>query len=362
MKGFFGIALYFSVLTCYNNIKSNVKDRSMRIIHNHSQDPYFNLACEEYLLENSSDDIFMLWRNSAAVIIGKNQNAWSEVNTEFTAEKGIYVVRRLTGGGAVFHDTGNVNFTFITDADENTGIDFSRFISPILSALAGLGVTAEQDGRNDIVSEGFKVSGNAQCVYRRADGSRRLMHHGTLLYDADLTKLAAALRVNGEKLRSKGIRSVSSRVKNLRDIGGLELSPEEFTEYLKKFAEKEYGSSAEELDSREKDGIASLAKAKYSTWEWNFGKSPEHEASRSMRFPWGTAEISYALRQGKLSDISLRGDFFGTEDPSLLESALIGCRLDRSALAEAMAKLPIDKIVSGATVDDLLSLFFGDGE
>lgn len=331
----------------------------MRIIHNHSQDPYFNLACEEYLLENSNDDIFMLWRNSAAVIIGKNQNAWSEVNTALTSEKGICVVRRLTGGGAVFHDPGNVNFTFITAADENTGIDFSRFISPILSALAGLGVTADQDGRNDIVSGGYKVSGNAQCVYRRANGSRRLMHHGTLLYDADLTELAASLRVNDEKLHSKGIRSVSSRVKNIRDISDLELTPEEFTEYLKKFAEKEYGASAEELDNHEKDGIAALAEAKYSTWEWNFGKSPEYAESKSMRFPWGTAEISYTLRHGMLSDISLKGDFFGTEDPALVENALIGCRFDRCSVGKVLAELPINKIISGAAPEDLLSLIFG---
>lgn len=186
----------------------------MQIIYNDSHDQYFNLAAEEYLLENSDDDISMLWRNDRTVVVGKNQNTWAEVSTPFVRENSIGVVRRMTGGGAVFHDLGNVNFTFIC-AYGGGGIDFSRFASPIIRYLGTLGIDASLGGRNDILADGRKISGNAQCVYRRSDGSERLMHHGTLLYSADLSEMSGALNVNREKLVTKGIESVKSRVANI---------------------------------------------------------------------------------------------------------------------------------------------------
>ena len=330
----------------------------MRIIHNDSLNPYFNLAAEEYLIDNEDGDVFMLWRNSPAVIIGRNQNAWAEVDTDFTRERGIAVVRRLTGGGAVFHDPGNVNFTFITDADSGEGINFSRFTAPIISALEGLGIQSMPDGRNDIVSGGFKISGNAQCVRRRPDGKNRLLHHGTLLYDADLASLAGALRVNRAKLKSKGIRSVSSRVKNLREIGKLELDSAEFLEYLKSFAEREYGVAAEGITEAEEQLIKTLAESKYSLWEWNFGESPEYENSRCGRFPWGTAEIGYTLESGVITAVTVRGDFFGTQDVSVLEKALLGSRYKRDEAAEALAEINVGDVISGASAEDVISLLF----
>lgn len=331
----------------------------MKIILNDSLQPYFNLAAEEYLLENSDGDIFMLWRNSASVIIGKNQNAWAEVNTDFTEAKGIPVVRRLTGGGAVFHDPGNVNFTFITDDKEDTGIDFGRFVSPVITALSKLGISAAADGRNDILCDGFKISGNAQCKYRCADGRVRVMHHGTLLYNADLGRLAGALRVNEEKLRSKGIRSVSSRVKNIKELGSMAMSAEEFCQALKEYAEAEYGCAARGLTAEEISGIDALAQTKYSTWEWNFGKSPEIEDSRSKRFPWGTAEIGYTLDRGVIVSCSIRGDFFGVDEVSVMERALAGCRFEIGAVADALAAVDVGRVISGAAAEDITDLLFG---
>lgn len=330
----------------------------MRIILNDSRDPYFNLAAEEYLLENSVSDIFMLWQNDRSVIIGKNQNVWSEVNTDYTEANGIAVVRRLTGGGAVFHDPGNVNFTFITDAKGDEGIDFKRFILPVISAIDTLGIKADADGRNDIVSDGYKISGNAQCRYRCKDGRERIMHHGTLLYDADLGALAGALHVNEEKLRSKGIKSVSSRVKNLRNIGGLSMTADEFTRYLLAYAEREYGCTAEMLSGEEKDGIVIMAETKYSTWEWNFGKSPECENVREKRFLWGSITIGYTLKRGVFSDVSVNGDFFGTEDVGELGDALLGVRFDRASVSGTLEMVPIGKMISGATADDIITLLF----
>lgn len=332
----------------------------MKIILNSSLDPYFNLAAEEYLLENESEDVFMLWRNPASVIIGKNQNAWAEVDTAFTESNGISVVRRLTGGGAVFHDEGNVNFTFIKDAPEKPTIDFSPFVEPIIKALAALGITAEADGRNDILADGYKISGNAQCVYRRQDGTKRLMHHGTLLYDADLSALAGALRVNRDKLRSKGIKSVSSRVRNIRAIGGLDMSASEFVIYLIEFAQKLYGNDAVTFSDEEYNGIAALAKAKYSSWEWNFGKSPEYENTKTGRFPWGCVTVNFTVDRGVIKSVSLTGDFFGTEDVSGLESAIAGSLYENSAVEERLSSVPVGNYIAGASADDITALLFGE--
>lgn len=333
----------------------------MRIIINRtSSDPYFNLASEEYLLEHSQGDVFMLWQNAKSVIIGKNQNAWAEVNTDFAADAGIKVVRRLTGGGAVFHDPGNVNFTFITDAGGVTEIDFARFASPIIRALAQLGVSAALDGRNDIIADGCKISGNAQCVYRRKSGERRLMHHGTLLYDADVSKMAGVLRPHDEKLHSKGIKSVRSRVGNIRDIGALSLDTDGFVEYLCRFAEEEYGAQASDFTGAESDGIAKLAREKYSTWEWNFGKSPEYGETKRKRFPFGVVEVSYTSRDGRINECSIGGDFFGTEDVSAVAAALIGVRLDRDDVASALERASVEAAISGADPETIASLICGE--
>jgi len=332
----------------------------MRIIHNTSLDPCFNLAAEEYLLENTCGDVFMLWRNGASVIIGRNQNAWTEVNTDFTESCGIPVVRRLTGGGAVFHDPGNVNFTFITDGDDSHEIDFTRFTSPVISALILLGIDAAADGRNDIIAEGFKISGNAQCRHGCSDGRQRIMHHGTLLYDADLTSLAGALRVSSDKLRSKGIRSVSSRVKNIRDIGKLSMDTEEFFAYLLDFAEREYGCAACGLSDTEICGISALAGEKYSSWEWNFGRSPEGGERRTRRFPWGSITADFTTRHGIVENVVFTGDFFDVGGTEPLSKALEGCRFSRDDVRSVLSLTDTCSVISGASVEDMLMLLFGD--
>ena len=189
----------------------------MKIISHHLTEPAFNLASEEYMLNTSQDDICMLWRNSPAVIIGRYQNAYAEINLPFVRENHISVIRRLTGGGAVFHDLGNLNFTFISDG-KRSALDFARFTEPIVQALQNLGLQASLSGRNDLTLDGLKFSGNAQCVYTvKGDGAPRYktMHHGTLLFHADLSRLTGALCADPEKIQSKGITSVRSRVTNL---------------------------------------------------------------------------------------------------------------------------------------------------
>lgn len=332
----------------------------MTVINNSVVDAYFNLASEEYLLEHSHDDIFMLWRNDRSVIVGKNQNTYSEVDTEYIRKSGIKVVRRLTGGGAVFHDPGNVNFTFITDADEG-GLDFGRFTAPVIAALRKMGVPAEADGRNDITANGCKISGNAQCVYNTADGRRRLMHHGTLLFSADMTGLARALRVSKDKLESKGIKSVRSRVCNISEIDGYcgPDSAEGFAAKLCELIAGEFGAPREFTDE-EKCGIQKLCDEKYSLWSWNFGASPSHGFVCRKRFPYGTVEITLGADGGIINNIEINGDFFGERDTKELCEKLRGKALEYDALIPALDD--IGSYIKGCTPEDAAGLIINAGD
>ena len=338
----------------------------MKVYINRATDPYENLASEEYLLEHEKEDVFLVWRNAPSVIIGKNQNAFAEVNLDFTRENQIAVVRRLTGGGAVFHDLGNVNFTFISQK-AGQEIDFSRFAAPIVDALGELGVDAFLSGRNDLVvrtEDGEKkISGNAQCRFTAGDGSEKTMHHGTLLFDADLSRLQGALNVDPTKLQSKGIRSVRSRVANLRDLLGDEnasMTVETFMDYLASFASERYGVPICEFDGETKAGIARLSENKYATDEWNLGRCGNFDFENVKRFPFGKIELSLTVREGKIADALIRGDFFGTADPVLITEGLRGIRYDRESVSKRLTELPVPECVSGAAAEDFVSVLFGE--
>ena len=331
----------------------------MRVIIHPYTDPYFNMAAEEYLLEREPRDVFMLWQNDNAVVIGKNQNTWAEVNVPFTEENGITVVRRLSGGGAVFHDLGNVNFTYITAHDPARGIDFRPFVEPILRALSDLGVQAQADGRNDIVVSGAKISGNAQCVHRLPGGGERLLHHGTMLFSSDLSRLTAALQVSPEKIRAKGIASVRQRVTNLRDVPGFpsDMTVQAFMDHL---AHAAASADAELIPLTEEEigGIRALRDKKYATWEWNFGASLRHETEKTCRFPFGTLHASYTAAGGMIESLRLHGDYFGQRSVTDLENALTGISLREDALAAAIAAhpTPVGEYIHGASAEDIVRL------
>ncbi len=336
----------------------------MRTIVLTTTDPAFNLAAEEYFLLHGDGEIRMLWRNDRAVIIGKNQNTWAEVNVPYTESAGIPVVRRLTGGGAVFHDPGNVNYTFITDCTEGDGIDFARFTAPILSVLENLGVTAILGGRNDILADGRKISGNAQAVVRRADGTPRRLHHGTILYSADLSAMTDALRVNPLKLQSKGVASVRSRVVNLTDLPAF---PKNLT--VTGFMDLLSAALCEDgevtgLTPDEMAAIQALAREKYASWEWNFGTSAAHTTEYTARFSCGTVTASYTARRGRIEEIRLYGDYFGTAPIAELETALADIPLRREALLAALtgAPRPLTEYIAGASPEELTALLLGDTE
>ncbi|MBQ4066684.1 MAG: lipoate--protein ligase [Clostridia bacterium] len=323
----------------------------MRVIFNECLCPYFNLASEEYLLESFMGDAFMIWRNEKSVIIGKNQNAYGEIDQGFCEEKGIKIVRRLTGGGAVFHDPGNINFSFVTDAAEE-GINFLPYVESICKALSRFGIKAAANGRNDIEVNGLKISGNAQCIRNCRDGRRRLLHHGTLLFSADMSALEGALRVDGEKMESKGIKSVRNRVVNIRDIGGYTgpRSPLCFARELCKCFEADMS----DFTAEEKAEIEGLAREKYSKWEWNYGESPRFSVEKSKRFPFGSVEIAYTAKKGTIEDIKITGDFFAAGDIEELETGLIGTTLEKEDLEKAFES--VHKYIHGATGEEIAEL------
>ncbi len=322
----------------------------MRCIHNTSLDPYFNLAAEEYLLRNTDRDCFMLWRNSPAVIVGKNQNAHAEINEEYVRKKNIVVVRRLTGGGAVFHDLGNVNFTFISCGQTLKEIDFNRFTSPIVEALRELGVNAEFQGRNDLVIDGMKFSGNAQHVERD-----RVLHHGTLLYSSKMEDLTRALKVNPLKFQDKAVKSVQKRVTN---IGSHLPEPLPVTEFIDLLMTRIESSAAEVIrngfSEGEQAGIASLVQEKYSSWDWNFGHSPRYSFSRSFRSAGGTVEVCLDVREGRVEAARIFGDFFGVRPVADLEAALAGTRHDRNELAAVLSGFELGEYMAGVKAGELV--------
>ncbi len=327
----------------------------MIIYHTTHTDPYFNLAVEQFLMDRRpTEPIFMLWRNEASVIIGKNQNAYAELDTEFVREKGIKVVRRLTGGGAVFHDLGNVNFTFIVP--ERKEIDFARFTEPVIAALRELGLDATLSGRNDITVDGMKVSGNAACVYNGCT-----MHHGTLLFSADLSRLAGALKPNPAKIRSKGIESVRSRVTNISAHLHAPMTTEAFLAFIEDYASRRYGVSLQSFTEAEIAEIARLAACRYATWEWNFGMSKEFAAGYTHYFEFGLVEVSLTVEGGVIRSLSLGGDFFGVRDIAELADALIGIRCDKMSLEKALEAMPapLSDYILGAAPSELAALICG---
>ena len=316
----------------------------MTIILNEHTDPYFNLASEEYLIDHTEGEVMMLWRNAPSVIIGKNQNAYAEINEPFVRSRGIKVVRRLTGGGAVFHDLGNVNYTCIVPRESGQTLDFARFAMPVIEALRQLGVPAEFSGRNDITIEGKKVSGNAQCVR-----SGKMMHHGTLLFRSDMTDLSGALNVDPDKIKAKGIKSVRARVGNIGDYLA-DYDVLSFKHYLENFFEGEKRGFTEE----EEKEIALLAEKKYSTWEWNFGESKELSVRKKKYYPFGLVDVRLSADGGVIRECDISGDFFGVSDVSELASRLVGVRLESKSLKEAIDD-PSDYIW-GAAASDLAEL------
>lgn len=325
----------------------------MIIIKNDCLDPAFNLAAEEYLIDNLKESAFVLWRNKRAVIVGKNQNTAAEIDRAFCEKNGIDVIRRLTGGGAVFHDLGNVNYTVIEENSAEKFNNYSLFTADVIGYLETLGVKAQLSGRNDILLDGKKITGNAQCVR-----NGKIMHHGCILYSADLSALSGALKVNPKKIESKGIKSVSSRVINICEKLDSKITVEDFIKGLENYVQLKYNCKVRKLSSEEKKKISELADKKYRTFAWNYGESPDYDFNNTVKFPFGLVSVLYKVSGGVMSDVKIFGDFFGVRDISELEIKLNGVLNREEAVTSALKGTDIDLFIKGCTVADLIKIFF----
>ncbi|MFV0391740.1 MAG: lipoate--protein ligase [Paludibacteraceae bacterium] len=330
----------------------------MIYIVNKSNKPDYNIALEEYCFKKllQHDKVFILWINEPAIIVGKHQNTIEEINAEYVKENGIHVVRRISGGGAVYHDLNNLNYTIISNEYKDVDFDFKSFSKPVIDALAELGVTAEFTGRNDLVIDGKKICGNAQAYIKG-----RVMHHGCLLFDTDLSVLSKALEAPKDKIESKGIKSVRSVVDNILPHLPEKISVEEFADKILdqmklKFPEiKEYRLTPNELNE-----IEQARQEKFGNWDWNYGNSPTYNISRESRFTAGKIQVLADIDNSTIQNIKFYGTFFGNiGDLSPVETALQGVKYSSQDVRETLSRIDFNSYFAGFTLDELTNAIVG---
>lgn len=317
-------------------------------------DPSYNLAMEQYVFDCLPRDrmYFMLWQNDNAIIVGKYQNTIAEINEEAVRERGIRVVRRLSGGGAVYHDMGNLNFTFITDVGESNALNLKLFCEPVVRTLATLGVKAEVNGRNDITIDGKKFSGNSQYIRQV-----RVMHHGTIMFDSDLSVVSEALRVDPTKIQTKGIRSVRSRVTNVAEHLPEKVTLPEFRRILLENILKENPGEAYPLTQDDLAAVEKLRAERYATWEWNYGFSPACTMLRRRRVDGcGLIEAYITVEHGKIAALTFKGDFFSASEPDELAAHFVGCTPNRAGYEKALGDVDVSRYFAGLQKDELIDI------
>lgn len=319
-------------------------------------DPRVNLAIEEYALKNLdiNQTYLLFYINEPSIIIGKNQNTVEEINGDYVREHGIHVVRRLSGGGAVYHDTGNLNFSFITKDDGDSFHDFKKFTDPVVKALKKIGVEAELSGRNDILVDGKKISGNAMFTTKG-----RMFSHGTLMFDSEIENVVSALNVKLDKIQSKGIKSIRSRVTNISEHMDQEMDMEEFKQILLSYLFEEFDEIPRyELTDKDWEEINKLSEERYRNWDWNFGKSPKSNVELSNRFAGGSVDIKLQIEKGIMRECKIYGDFFGVGDVHDIEERLIGTRYDRGDIENALEDVDMRHYFGNVSKEEFLDLLY----
>ena len=313
-----------------------------------NNDAYFNLASEEYLLKQTDGFYFYLWVNDRAVIVGTNQNAIEEVNLAYTEQAGVKVVRRLTGGGTVYHDKGNICYTVIAPYNQNEE-HYKKFTAPIIEYLNSLGVSAKFSGRNDITIDDKKISGNAQTVYKD-----RIMHHGTILFNTDSSELAKCLNPSKLKMQSKGIKSVRARVTNVIEHLDKKMTVEEFKNGLKQEFEKT--CTPYEFTDKDLSAINKLIEEKYSKYEWNIGRSPIGNNTFTEKFTFGIFTLNFSTKNGTVSDAMVFGDFFEKKPIQDFANSLNGIKFSKTDFLTAFNG--IGDFISGANASEIVDKIF----
>lgn len=322
--------------------------------------PFLNLALEEYALRNFSTDTdyLLFYINGPSIIIGRNQNTLEEINLSYVTENDIKVVRRISGGGAVYHDLGNLNFSFITDHDIKSLHNFKKFTAPVIKVLKNLGLDAELIGRNDILVGDKKISGTAQF-----STGKRMISHGTLLFDTDLNEVVHALNVKMSKIESKGHKSVRSRVANISEFLDEKIPIATFRELLLKglFEESE-DFEIYRLTPEEWEGVHQLKAEKYDTWEWNYGKSPKFNIQRTHRFPAGEIDLRIFVEKGHITEFKIYGDFFGKEPVEDLENLFQGNPYKPETISHLLKDIDLHDYFGNIDKKDFIDLVYGEDE
>ena len=316
--------------------------------------PYFNLAAEEYLLKSFQEDMFLLYRNRPSIVVGKHQNTLAEINLPFVQENEILVARRISGGGTVFHDLGNLNFAFFTSGKEGELVDYKRATTPIVEALKKMGLEVRLGKRNELLLKGLKISGTASHVFKQ-----RVLHHGTLLFSSEMGKLSAALKSDKERFTDRAVKSVRSRVTNISDHLKESVDVEMFQERILAHMLQNFKDARPyQLGRTDIVEIKALRDSKYSTWEWNFGYSPKYQFCRSISFKGGSLELHMNVVKGVIKELKIVGDFTSLKDIVLLEILLVGTIHDPETIRNKLSGVDVSNYIRGLENEELLMGMF----
>lgn len=326
----------------------------MYIIKSKSSEAYINIATEEFLFENIKENIFYLYQNDKSIIIGRKQNTLAEINLDYVKSHNIPVVRRLSGGGAVFHDKGNLNFCFIIRDCNSFENDFSKYTQPIIDLLVSLGVNAKLEGRNDLLIDGKKFSGNAKYFKQST-----LLQHGTLLFDSNISDISQALNADPMKFTDKAIKSVRSRVTNISEHLNMPLSLPEFEELLiNKILSIYNDAKVYDLSENDTQIINKLVEDKYNNWDWNYGHSPQYDFYKKVKTEGGLLEIALNVKNGKITKFKLYGDFFTKQDTDTFEGFFIGKTHSMEELIPLLHSVDLNNIFVNIHVNDFVQALF----
>lgn len=323
----------------------------MIYINSNSTDANFNFALEKYAMDelDLSHEYFLFWRTEPTLMIGKFQNALQEINMDYVKANHVNVVRRVTGGGTIYTDMNGWQFSFITKNPIGKNIDFAHFTKPIINALASINITAELSGRNDLLIDGRKFSGNAQYKSKKVN-----LHHGSLLFNTNIENMVRALSVADEKLISKGIKSVRSRVTNISEHLDKDLSSEAFRDVMLDTLTKDM--STYELTEGDIRRISEIKADQFDTWAWNFGNSPKFNITKEHRYAGGKLSVCSYIEKGVIKDIEFYGDFFEQKDIAFLREGLLGCPYETDSIKEMLEQLDAGSFIFKITLDEIMGL------
>lgn len=329
----------------------------MYILKSDSTDPYFNIALEEYLLSNYEDDFFIIAVNEPSIIVGVNQYTQEEINSLYVKKNSLKVVRRLSGGGAVFQDEGNLNFSKIYKDESATLTDFSK-VSDLISGFLNekFDVNASFSGRNDVVIEDKKVSGQAR--FRFED---KILHHGTILLSSNKKSLTDALKFNQEKYADRALRSNHERVTNLSEHLSEPVSMEKFKELFLNFIRSRFPEAIMfNLSQNDIDGINELVKNKYSTWDWNYSLEPDYNFENCLCSKVGSVWLYLKVEDNTIKNIRVFGDFFSQRGVKDIEEALTNIEMTKESIDEVLSKFDFNCYMGGIEKKDFINCFFSE--